>query len=177
MSEIAQAVHAESQRTHLTGDRVDLLSVRIIYENSTALHTVKELRGVHAQGTDIPIIQDTLPFVLGSKAVRSIVNHLEIMALCDGFDRLHITRHAENMRCENGRGFGRYRGLDQCWIYIEGLRIYVDKHRGGLLPDNARGSSNVGKRGSDDFTGGLHSAQRDLQGDGSIPDHGTVVHA
>src|SRR6266536_170231 len=112
-----------------------------------------------------------------AESVGRIENEPEVVPARNLAQRFNIACMPPQMNTDNA---GRPRGNHllnsfgvECWI----VPLNVAKDRRDLLPLKSMGRGNESKRGNNDFTTEAQSANRDLQGHGSIADSNAVFYA
>ena len=99
--------------------------------HSPVSHTAQILGRIEGEAAHICRRSDVSPMIHTSNGLGRIFNHSQLILLCDGTDRIHITGSAKNMDRQNGTSLGRNRSLNFCRIQSKIFvpNIYKNRHR------------------------------------------------
>ena len=90
---------------------------------------VEWLERLEAEKARVPHRADHLPLVFRAERMGTVLDDLEIVAARDIEDRIHVARHAVEVRRQDRPGVGRDCGLDRRRIERERAGKDVDEHR------------------------------------------------
>ena len=117
------------------------------------------LRGVEAGSVDAAEAARRPAPALGPLRLCVVLDNEEAVAIGDLRDRLHIaglSKHVHRQDCPGARGDGLF---DGCGIYIEGVRVWIDRNYCGLSAGDREPGRDVSIRRYDDLV-----ALADVQG-------------
>ena len=132
-----------TERPDLLGSGVDGLVVR---HEHAALAGAEALVLIEAEGSAVAEGTNLLAFEGGSVRLAAVLDHLEVVLLCDGHYLVHV--HGETVEMDNDdrlRG-GRNGGFDLFGIDVHRIEIDVHEHGNRVVVQNARGGRRPGIR-------------------------------
>lgn len=153
------------------------LGLGIRADDGTALKGVEDLGRMEAEHREITVVEHAAAVTLDTEGVGSVVDDLEVVAVCDALDGLDIAGVAIAVHRQDGDALRSDGCFDLGRVEIEGARLNVDEDRGDVVPEQRVRSGDEGVRGRDDLAGDAQGLERGDQREGAIGEECQVLDA
>ena len=115
------------------------------------------MEGVAAEVTDGA---EGLALVGAHDALGGVLDHLEVVAMGDVHDGIHLTGYAGVVHGDDDLGLVRNGGLDLCLVDVHGVGPDIHKHQLCARQHEGVGGAGEGVAGEDDLVARLEAAEQ-----------------
>lgn len=139
----------------------------------------KGLAREEARAADMAQVAALPPLVFGTKTLRGVLDHDQLVTIGDRIDLVHVGRLAVEADRHDGLGARGDGGFDLGGVDVTGVGLDIHEDRLGAEQHDDLGRRNEGKRGRDDFVTRLdsHRHKADQQGLGAAGHSDAVLGA